>query len=78
MKKGTYLKKLIRQSDKTYIFVCSGNTCRWVDIEKDNINIWSKDYQSQMEDAIEKRKYTYDCLDRLWIGSKYNPFIYGG
>ena len=34
MKKGTYLKKLIRQSDKTYIFVCSGNTCRWVDIEK--------------------------------------------
>ena len=55
MQTGTYLQELIRQSDKTYIYVCSGNTCRWVDIEKANINIWSKDYQSQMEDAIEKR-----------------------
>jgi hypothetical protein len=80
MRKAIYLRKLMKQANKIFIYACKKTDStihdgEWVNIEKSGIDIFDKENLERMNTIIEKRKFSTDWQDDLYIGSIFNPFI---
>ena len=80
MRKAVYLRKLMKQAENVFIYVCKQTDStiydgEWVNIKKSGIDIFSKDNRRRMDFIIEKNKFSTDWLDDLYIGSIFDPFI---
>ena len=83
MRKGIYLRKLMKQAENVFIYVCKKTDStiydgKWINIDEAGIDIFDKENRNRMDTIIEKRKFSTDWKDDLYIGSIFDPFIYGG
>ena len=80
MRKAIYLRKLMKQAENVFIYVCKETDStiydgKWINIDEAGIDIFDKKNRNKMDTIIEKRRFSTDWQDYLYIGSIFDPFI---